>query len=102
VTGDAYAAYRKNPASWDAHSPEVGKISHITGEKPEDIPESLLGSVFPLLSEQLSENLLGGGSVKAIAAASQFLKEQGKIPAVLADYSVYVEPKFVKSALATN
>ena len=102
VTGEAYAAYRKNPGAWSAQSTEVGKIAHITGEKPEDIPESLKGSVFPLLAEQLAVDLLGGGSVKAIAAASQFLKEQGKIPAVLADYSPYVESKFVKGALVTN
>ncbi len=34
--------------------------------------------------------------MKAIAATSDFLKAQGKIPAVLSDYKPYVTAKFVK------
>jgi taurine transport system substrate-binding protein len=100
VTGQAHAKYRSDPDAWDAKSPEVAKISRITGEKPEDIPASLRGSVFPLLSEQL--DLLGAGTVKAIADTSAFLKEQGKVPTVLPDYAAYVEPKFVRQAIAAN
>jgi taurine transport system substrate-binding protein len=102
VTGKAYADYRANPAAWNAQSPQAARIAHLTGEKPEDIPESLRGSVFPLLGEQLSPELLGGGTVRALTATAAFLKEQGKVPAVLSDYSPYVEAKFVKAEAATN
>jgi len=102
VTGQANAAYRANRQAWTGTSDEAKKIAALTGENPQDIPDSLKGSVFPLLSEELSPELLGGGTVKAIAATAAFLKEQGKVPAVLSDYSDYVEPKFVKEAIATN
>jgi len=100
VTGDAYATYRNDPTAWDAKSPQVAKIARITGEKPDNIPESLSGRVFPLLSEQLSPELLGGGLAKAVADTSAFLREQGKIPSVLSDYAPYISSKFVKAALA--
>ena len=90
VTGDAYAAYLANPDAWDADLAEAKKIAKLTGAKVEDVPQLLKGYVFPTLDEQASADFLGGGTVKAIAATSAFLKEQGKIPAVLPDYSPYV------------
>ena len=41
-------------------------------------------------------------TIKAVEKASEFLKEQGKIPEVLADYTPYVTADFVKQAAATN
>ncbi|MCX5495284.1 taurine ABC transporter substrate-binding protein [Kaistia dalseonensis] len=102
VTGKSYADFKANGAKWDAKSPEAAKIAKLTGAKVEDVPALLLGYHFPLLEEQASAELLGGGTVKAIADASAFLKEQGKIPAVLPDYSGYVTAKFVTDALASN
>ena len=66
------------------------KVVKLTGAKPEDVPELLRGYVFPLLPEQASADLLGGGTVKAITDTAAFLKEQGKIDAVLPDYATYV------------
>ena len=61
---------------------------------------TLSRSTSPTLA---SATLLGGGTAKAIADASAFLKEQGKIPAVLADYGPYVNKSFVDGARgATN
>ncbi len=40
--------------------------------------------------------------MKAVAATAAFLKEQGKIPAVLADYAPYVSARWVTEAQATN
>jgi taurine transport system substrate-binding protein len=40
--------------------------------------------------------------VQSVAETSEFLKEQGKIPDVLADYAPYVTAKYVSDALATN
>ena len=102
VTGEAYARYRADPGKWTADSVEARKIVKLTGAKPEDVPAGLAGEYFPLLDEQASKTLLGGDSVKSIAATAAFLAEQKKIPAPLSDYSPYVTDRFVKAAAATN
>lgn len=98
VTGDATAAYRANPDAWSATSPEAEKIARLTGARQEEVPALLKGYIFPTLEEQAKADLLGGGTVKAVAATSAFLKEQGKIPTTLDDYSAYVSPRWVIEA----
>lgn len=102
VTGDAYASYLANPDAWSTQSAEAQKIAKLTGAKIDDVPQLLKGYVFPTLAEQASDKFLGGGTVKAVAATSEFLKEQGKIDAVLSDYSKYVTAKYVAAAAALN
>lgn len=98
VTGNATAAYRANPDAWSATSPEAEKIARLTGARQEEVPALLKGYIFPTLEEQAKADLLGGGAVKAVAATSAFLKEQGKIPTTLDDYSAYVSPRWVIEA----
>ncbi|MFM2279078.1 MAG: taurine transporter, periplasmic binding protein [Pseudomonadota bacterium] len=98
VTGDAYAAYLANPAAWNAASPEAAKIARLTGAKVEEVPALLTGYTFPSLEQQASKDLLGGATIDAIAKTSAFLLEQGKIPAVLADYSPYVSARWAEAA----
>jgi taurine transport system substrate-binding protein len=98
VTGDATASYRANPDAWGATSPEAEKIARLTGAKQEEVPALLKGYIFPTLEEQAGEDLLGGGTVKAVAATSAFLLEQDKIPAALSDYSPYVSTRWVTDA----
>ncbi|WP_429820787.1 taurine ABC transporter substrate-binding protein [Ensifer sp. B1-9] len=98
VTGDAYADYRAKPESWNAASPEVEKIARLTGAKPEDVPNLLKGYYFPSLEEQAGADLLGGATAKAIAETSAFLLDQGKIPAVLPDYTPYVSARWAQEA----
>ncbi|MDE1997246.1 MAG: taurine ABC transporter substrate-binding protein, partial [Rhizobiaceae bacterium] len=98
VTGAAYASYRKDPASWGAKSTQAAEIARLTGAKVEEVPELLKGYYFPTIQEQASAELLGGGTTKAVAETSAFLLEQGKIPAVLKDYSPYVSDRWVKQA----
>lgn len=102
VTGASYADFLANPGAWTSSSEQAGKIAKLTGAKIEDIPGLLKGYVFPPLADQSSDQLLGGGTVKAVAATSEFLKKQGKIDAVLPDYSKYVTSKYVTDALASN
>ncbi|WP_237155418.1 taurine ABC transporter substrate-binding protein [Oryzibacter oryziterrae] len=102
VTGEAYASYRSDPAKWDAKSPEAEKIARLTGAKQDEVPELLKGYYFPKLDEQAGADLLGGGTVKAVTATAAFLKEQGKIPSVLADYGPYVSTRWVTQALAAK
>lgn len=98
VTGDATAAYRANPEDWGPTSPEAEKIARLTGAKQDEVPALLKGYIFPTLEEQAKPDLLGGGTIKAVAETSAFLKEQGKIPAVLDDYAPYVSSRWVVDA----
>lgn len=102
VTGDAYAEFLKAPDSWGTSSEQAGKIAKLTGANVADVPLLLKGYVFPSLADQASSDFLGGGTVKAVAATSEFLKEQGRIDAVLPDYANYVTSKYVTEAAASN
>jgi taurine transport system substrate-binding protein len=101
ITGEAYAAYRKDAKTFVANTANVDKIVKLTGANAADVPELLAGSKFPTLAEQASPALLGGspgGTVKALTDTAKFLKEQGKVDKVLADYGSYVSPKHVLAA----
>jgi taurine transport system substrate-binding protein len=102
VTGDAYADFLKAPEAWSTSSEQAAKIARLTGAKLEDVPLLLKGYVFPPLADQASDKFLGGATVAAITATSAFLKEQGKIDAVLPDYGKYVSAKYVSEAIASN
>jgi taurine transport system substrate-binding protein len=102
VTGDAYASYRADPAKWSATSPEAEKIARLTGAKTDEVPALLKGYYFPTLQEQASKDLLGGQTIDAVTKTSAFLLEQGKIPAVLADYKPYVSTRWVEEALKVS
>ncbi|AMP00318.1 taurine ABC transporter, periplasmic binding protein [Collimonas arenae] len=97
VTGKAYADYRVHGSDWKAGSPQFEKIARLTAAKQSDIAELLAGSGFPTLPEQAQ--LLGNGTVKALAATSGFLQEQKKVERVLTDYQPYVNPAFAKAAI---
>jgi len=102
VTAEAYAHYRAKPEAWDSASPEAEKIARLTGAKVEEVPALLKGYYFPSLEEQASTDYLGGKTIEAVAKTSAFLLEQGKIPAVLDDYSPYVSAKWVTEALKVS
>lgn len=93
TTLDAYAAYRKDPVAWLADASNVDKLVKLSGAKPGDIPGLLQGNVYPLAADQVTE--LGAPTTDAITKTAAFLKEQGKVDAVLADYTPYVSAKFV-------
>ncbi|UCJ17875.1 taurine ABC transporter substrate-binding protein [Pseudomonas sp. MM211] len=98
VTLDAFADYQANVATWTADSEQAGKIAKLIGANAADIPELLAGSAYPTAQQQVSTDLLGGGTAKAIARTAEFLKEQKRIPAVLPDYSPYVSAEYVRQA----
>lgn len=93
VTLDAYAAYRKDPQAWLADKANIDKVVKLSGAKAEDIPLLLQGNVFPLAADQATA--LGAPTTQAITETATFLKEQGKVEAVLPDYTSYVSSKFV-------
>lgn len=95
VTLESFADYAAHKDSWTADSVPVQKIAKLTGANAADVPELLAGSAFPDAKAQQSTALLDGGTAKAIAETAKFLKEQGKVETVLADYSPYVSAKFI-------
>ncbi|WP_455921672.1 taurine ABC transporter substrate-binding protein [Pseudomonas putida] len=94
VTLDAYADYRKDPKAWLANQGNVDKLVKLSGAKAADIPLLLQGNVYPLAADQVTA--LGAPTTQAITNTATFLKEQGKVDAVLPDYTPYVSAQFVQ------
>ncbi len=93
VTLDAYADYRKDPQAWLANADNIAKVVKLSGAKAEDVPLLLQGNVFPLAADQVTA--LGAPTVQAVTDTARFLKEQGKVDAVLPDYAPYVSNRFI-------
>ena len=93
VTLDAYADYQKDPKAWSANQSNVDKVVKLSGAKAADIPGLLEGNVYPLAAEQVV--LLGAPTTKALTDTAAFLKEQGKVDAVLPDYAPAVNASFI-------
>ena len=97
------ASYRDNPSAWTADSHMAKNIVKQVGGDTKDVPGVLALYGFPTLEEQASDMWLGGGknggAVRAIYFTSEFLLKEKKIPALLPDYTVAVNPKWVNMAL---
>ncbi|KWZ62226.1 taurine ABC transporter substrate-binding protein [Burkholderia ubonensis] len=102
VLAAADADYRAHAAAWKVGSPQVAAVAKVSGANVADVPASLALYAFPTPAEQASPMWLGGGAqsgaAKSLAATAAFLKSQGTIQTVLADYSVGVDPQFVQKA----
>jgi taurine transport system substrate-binding protein len=98
----ADAAYKANRASYTADSDQVKAIAKVVGAPPADVPASLAEYSFPSAAEQASSTWLGGGKdggvAKAMASTANFLKEQGRITDVPADFGKFVNPEFAAAA----
>ena len=98
--------YRTNKARWTADSAEVRSVAKIAGADPKDVPAAMSAYRFLTLQEQASNTWLGGGkdggAAKALAETAKFLKEQGRVTDVPADFSKFVTDEYVKAAMATN
>lgn len=100
---EADAAFRANPAAWDAASPQVRAIAGKIGGEPKDIAEAIKLYAYPTAEQQASPAWLGGGkdggAARALKHTAEFLKEQKRIDAVAPDYGPYVTSKYVEAAL---
>ncbi|WP_137891897.1 taurine ABC transporter substrate-binding protein [Ramlibacter sp. 2FC] len=100
---EADAAFRANPAAWDAASPQVKAIAAKIGGEPRDIADAVKLYAYPTAEQQASPAWLGGGkdggAAKALKFTAEFLKEQKRIDAVAPDYSLFVTSKYVEAAL---
>lgn len=94
--------YRANKGKWTADSEQVKAVAKIVGAKPEDVPPAMESYNFPSAKEQASSTWLGGGKnggiAKSMADTAKFLKEQGRITNVEADYSKFVNPAYAAAA----
>ncbi|MEB0208787.1 taurine ABC transporter substrate-binding protein [Pseudomonas sp. CCC3.1] len=97
VLQSSTADYVNAPKTWTADSAQVINVAKQSGAKPEEVPAVLALYQFPLAQEQASATWLGGGAAKALSATAEFLKAQKKIPALLPDYSVAINPTFVQN-----
>jgi taurine transport system substrate-binding protein len=91
---EAQRPYIDNPESWLQQQNNVQKLAKLSGVPETDVPGLVRGNTY-LTAEQQAQQLNGPVN-KAIVDTAQFLKEQGKVPTVAADYSQYVTDKFVK------
>ncbi|MRS17036.1 taurine ABC transporter substrate-binding protein [Enterobacteriaceae bacterium RIT691] len=91
---EAQRPYIDNPDSWLQQQANVQKLAKLSGVPEGDVPGLVKGNTYLTATQQAEQ--LNGPVNKAIVDTAQFLKEQGKVPAVAADYSQYVTDKFVK------
>jgi len=96
----ADADYRANAAKWTVDSPQVKAMAKWTKADAKDVPAAMALYKFPSLSEQIGPNWLGGGAAKAMANTAVFLKEQGRIQEVKANYGDFVTDVYAKKASA--
>ncbi len=101
--GKADADYRANPKAWTGDAAKTAAVAKWSGGKPEDVADAMALYGFPSMKDQMSPAWLGGGAdgaaAKALAQQANFLKEQGRLQAVVPDYSKSVSTKFVSEAM---
>jgi taurine transport system substrate-binding protein len=91
---DAQRPYIDNPDEWLKQPDNLNKLSRLSGVPEADVPGLVKGNTYLTTEQQVQQ--LSGPVNKAIVDTAQFLKEQGKVPAVASDYSQFVTDRFVK------
>ena len=91
---EAQRPYIENPEAWLKQPDNLSKLSRLSGVPEADVPGLVKGNTYLTAAQQVTQ--LTGPVNKAIIDTAQFLKEQGKVPAVADDYSQYVTDRFVK------
>jgi taurine transport system substrate-binding protein len=103
IAAAADANYKSNPAAWTVDSKQVKANVKLTGANAKEVAPSVALYGYPSIQEQASVTWLGGGAnggvAKALKATAEFLKGEGKIDAVAADYGKYVTPKYAEAAM---
>jgi taurine transport system substrate-binding protein len=99
----ADADYRGNAKAWTGDAAKVAAVAKWSGAKPEDVAGAMALYGFPSLQDQASPAWLGGGAngaaTKALAQQAGFLKEQGRLQSVAADFSKSVTTEWVTRAM---
>lgn len=90
----AQKSYIDNPDVWLKQPDNLSKLSRLSGVAESDVPVLVKGNTYLTANQQTEQ--LSGPVNKAIVDTAQFLKAQGKVPAVETDYSQFVTDRFVK------
>jgi len=99
MVAQADADYRADPKAYGPGTEKAKAIADAVGGQEDQVGGVLALYGYPTLEEQVSATWLGGGVAKALQATSVFLKEQGKIDAVLDSYDDAANPTYAKMAL---
>ena len=99
MVAEADADYRANPNDYGPGTDKAKAIADAVSGQEDQVGGVLALYDYPTLEEQVSATWLGGGVAAALMATSEFLKEQGKIDAVLESYDDASNPTFAKMAL---
>jgi taurine transport system substrate-binding protein len=103
VIADTNAAYMAERDRLTDDAPVVQANAKLLGGEPADVRAALALYGYPTLEEQASARWLGGGAeggaAKALLATAEFLKAQGKVDEVQADYAAFVTPAYVEAAM---
>jgi taurine transport system substrate-binding protein len=95
----------KYPHKWGPNSKPVLSVVRGLGGNGVDAAEEMALYKYPSLAEQNSCQWLGcgneSGAVRTLKSTAEFLKKQGKVDAVLSNYSQFVDPQYVNSARKT-
>ncbi len=93
----ANAAYAADPAKF-LTGDAARAIAKVVGANAEDVKAAIDSYAFPSAAEQASDAWLGGGkasgAAKAMASTATFLRAQGRITDVPADFSGFVDPEY--------
>ena len=87
-------AYNKDAKAFESNAENIQKIADLTGSDPKDIPLLLSGNIY--LNQQQQFDLFTKEFAKNIFDTATFLKSQGKVDQVKADYQSNVTSKFVQ------
>lgn len=93
TTFEFFATYKANQTPFAYNAENLQKIGRVTGAKASDITTLLGGNQYPSAEQQ--KDILSKRYVQAISDTAAFLKEQGKLDSVAADYSSYATTKFL-------
>lgn len=101
----ADAAYKADPAKY-SKGEAAATIAKVVGADAKDVPAALEAYSYPSAADQASDKWLGGGAnggvAKAMASTATFLKAQGRITDIPADFSGAVDPSFAAAAAAAK
>ncbi len=95
----ADADYRANSSAYGPGTANAAAIAKSVEGQADQVGGVLALYGYPTLEQQVSGAWLGGGVQNALRAASEFLKSQGKLDAVLDSYDGAATAKFAQMVL---
>ena len=89
----AQQAYLSHPQQWLQQPENLAKLSRLSGVASDQVAGLVQGNTYLDAQQQIVQ--LGAPVNKAIGDTAQFLKQQGKVAQVDADYADYVTDRFI-------